>query len=236
MEEVDNSISVFMPFYNEEELIEDVVLNTRNFMESNELDYELLIVNDGSEDNTGEKAESLSENNSSIRTIHHSENRGYGRALATGFENSENEIVFYMDGDGQFSIEEIEKFLSEIKDFDMVIGYREDRDDGFGRKITSDVFNKLVNSLLPVESRDIDCGSKMVKKEVLNDIKLNTERTVDAELLAKSVSKGNSVKEVPVKHFSREKGESEAEGLIGVRPKLIIKSIQELLQIRREIK
>lgn len=236
MSSINKSISVFLPFYNEEELVEDVSEEVSNYLEQIDQDFELLLINDGSDDKTGKKIESFSEKDPNLKAIHHSENKGYGRALATGFKESENDIIFYMDGDGQFSIEEIEKFLAEIPDVDLVIGYREERDDSFARKITSEVFNNLVRLLLPVDSRDIDCGSKMVKKEVLSDIELNTERTVDAELLAKSVSNGNSVKEVPVKHFKRDKGESEAEGLIGVRPNLVIKSIREIFQIRREIK
>lgn len=236
MVSINKSISVFLPFYNEEELVEEVSKEVLDYLEQDDRDFELLLINDGSEDATGPKIDQFADQNSNTRAIHHFENKGYGRALATGFEKSENDIIFYMDGDGQFSIEEIEKFLSEIPDFDLVIGYRKERDDSFTRKITSEVFNSLVRFLLPLNFKDIDCGSKMLKKEILSDIELNTERTVDAELLAKSVSNGKSMKEVPVKHFKRDKGESEAEGLIGVRPNLVIKSIREVFQIRREIK
>lgn len=230
------SLSVFMPFYNEEDLIENVVEDSIEVLENLDQEYELLLINDGSDDSTRKKANSLSNSYSNIRAIHHSENKGYGRALATGFQRSENEIIFYMDGDGQFSIEDIEKFLEKIPEFDLVAGFRKKRDDSFSRKITSKVFNNLTRFLLPIKVKDIDCGSKMVRKEILEDIELNTQRTVDAELLAKSSSEGNTIVEVPVNHFKRDKGESEAEGIFGVRIGLILKSMQELIQIRKEIK
>lgn len=229
------SLSVFMPFYNEESVIEEMVENSISYLEDLENDYEFLIVDDGSTDSTPEKADQLEERYPGVRAVHHSVNQGYGRALATGFQESSGELVFYTDGDGQFDIEELDRFLDEINGYDLVVGFRENRDDAVSRKIISSVFNSLAKLMLPIQVQDIDCGFKLVRSEVVSDIDLDTKRTVDAELLAKAGDRGYRIKELPVTHFEREDGESEAEGIIGVRIGLIVKSIQELLQIRRMI-
>lgn len=227
------ALSVFMPFYNEEELVEDSVKECHRFLKGVDREFELLLVDDGSTDGTPSRIDSLADESREIRAVHHGENQGYGRALATGFSESRYPLVFYTDGDMQFDISELEKFLGCIDDADLVAGYRRQRKDGPGRKIAARVFNWLARILLPVEERDIDCGFKLVKREVLEDIELETRRTVDAELLAKTRSSGYRIEELPVEHRERPAGDSEAEGLIGVRPGLVFKSVQELLQIRR---
>lgn len=225
-----------MPFYNEEELVEDVVENTVSELERLDLDYELILVDDGSSDSTPEIVDRIDGEKQKVRAVHHPENEGYGRALATGFETAEKPLIFYTDGDGQFDISELEKFLEDIENSDIVAGFREDRQDGFMRRLTGQGFNSLAQFMLPIEVQDIDCAFKLVRSEVLENIELETQRTVDAELLAKAAANGFRVKELPVEHYEREDGESEAEGLIGVRFTLILKSIEELWQIRRSIK
>ncbi|MFB6190606.1 MAG: glycosyltransferase family 2 protein [Candidatus Nanohaloarchaea archaeon] len=230
-----DALSVFMPFYNEEELVEESVGECHSYLKKLEREFELLLVDDGSTDGTPGIIDRLSRELESTRSVHHDENLGYGRALATGFAESRYPLVFYTDGDMQFDIEQLEDFLEDVKVSDLVVGYRKNRDDGSGRKLAAMVFNGLARLLLPVEERDIDCGFKLVKKEVIDDIQLDTERTVDAELLAKAASKGYVIEELPVEHSQRPAGESEASGILGVRPGLVFKSIQELIQIRGEL-
>lgn len=229
-----NALTVFLPFYNEEDLVMDVVEGGYSFLSQMDRDFELLLVDDGSTDSTWEKINSLEEEREEIRAVKHEKNQGYGMALRTGFEEADNPLIFYMDGDGQFSIEEIEKLLE--KEQDIVAGYRKNREEGFKRSAISRIFNVLARFLLPIEEKDIDCGFKLVRKDVIDDIELNTRRTVDAELLAKARDHGFTISQVPVEHLERDAGNSEASGLIGVRIGLILKSLEELMEIRSDIK
>ncbi|MFB6147864.1 MAG: glycosyltransferase family 2 protein [Candidatus Nanohaloarchaea archaeon] len=226
-------LSVFMPFYNEEELVEESVKECHSHLETLERKFELVMVDDGSGDSTPEKIDEMEEELEHARAVHHTENRGYGRALATGFLEARYPLVFYTDGDMQFDIEQLDRFLEEIEGYDLVVGYRRDRKDGIARSVAAWTFNRLARLLLPVEEKDIDCGFKLVRKRVVENLELETDRTVDAELLVKARSTGYRIKEVQVEHRERPSGESEAEGLLGVRPGLVFKSVQELLEIRR---
>ncbi len=232
----ENSLSVFLPFYNEEDVIETVIEDTYRFLDGLNHEFELIIVNDGSTDSTESLANDLTEKYAEVKAFHHDTNKGYGRALATGFKESQNELVFYTDGDGQFDIKELEELLVHIEHHDLVIGYRKDRKDSFSRIFVSKVFNILTRRLLPIDVLDIDCAFKLIRKDILENIEIEVDRTADAELLAKAALQEARIKQVPVKHFEREEGESEAEGLIGVRFNLIVKTLEELIYIRRNLK
>lgn len=229
-----DALSVFIPFYNEEELAEDSVKECYSFLDGLERDFELVLVDDGSTDGTGEQLDRLSGKLENTRIVHHDENLGYGRALATGFAECRHPLVFYTDGDMQFDISQLDGFLEKIEDYDLVVGYRESRKDSLSRKIIGSGFNSIASILLPLEVRDVDCGFKLVREEVLEDIELETQRTVDVELLARARSKGYSIGELPVEHRERPEGESEASGLVGVRARLVLKSISELSYIWKE--
>jgi len=224
-----------LPFYNEEDVIETVIEDTYKFLDSLNREFELIIVDDGSTDSTSSIVDRLTERYKHAKAVHHDTNEGYGRALATGFEKSKNELVFYTDGDGQFDVTELTKLLEYIEDHDVVVGYREDRKDSFSRLIVSKVFNSLTRRLLPIEVMDIDCAFKLVRRDLIDRIEIDVKRTADAELLAKASVQDADIKQVPVTHFEREEGESEAEGLVGVRINLIVKTLEELIYIRRNL-
>ena len=127
-------ISVFFPFYNEEENIERIALKAVEILERYGLDYEIVLVNDGSRDRTGQIAEGLAAANPRIRAVHHDVNRGYGAALQSGFRNATKKWVFYTDGDGQFDLEQLELLLGLADKYDIVSGYRKKRRDGLVRR------------------------------------------------------------------------------------------------------
>lgn len=228
------NISLFIPFYNEDDIAEEVVSEVMNYVDNLNRDYELVLVDDGSEDSTVDILRDFS-NREEVSVVIHEENRGYGNALKTGFEVSSNPLVAYMDGDGQFDINELDKLLEEVEENDIIAGIRRERADSFSRKIIGSGFNSIVRTVFNIEYRDIDCGLKIVRQEVLQDIDLKTDRTVDAELLVKADKKGFEIKQVEVSHFERSEGESEAEGLIGVRTGLILTSLKEIMEIRRDL-
>ncbi len=127
-------LSVFFPVFNEEGNVEETVRKAKEVLENLQLeDYEIIIVNDGSTDNTKNVVERLAKKNGKTRAINHPKNLGYGEALKSGFYNAKYEVIVYTDGDGQFDFSEIHKFLENIKDYDLLIGYRIKRQDPFFR-------------------------------------------------------------------------------------------------------
>ena len=122
------SLSVFFPAYNEEQNIVPTVNKAVKVLDDLDLDWEILIVDDGSRDKTGELADSLALNNPRIEVIHQ-KNGGYGSALRAGFYKAKKDWIFFTDADGQFDFGEIKLFLDKAvgEDLDLVIGYRKAR-------------------------------------------------------------------------------------------------------------
>ena len=127
------NLSVFFPVFNEEGNISTTVNKAIGVLNNLKINYEIIIVNDGSTDQTGKVSDSLAKKNPKIRVIHHPKNLGYGEALKSGFFNAQFDTIVYTDGDGQFDFSEVSKFLKEIKDCDFLIGYRLKRQDPFFR-------------------------------------------------------------------------------------------------------
>jgi glycosyltransferase involved in cell wall biosynthesis len=230
-------ISVFLPAYNEELNIRRTVSEIDSFLSRLFKRYEILVVNDGSEDKTGKIAEDMARENTHIRVIHHKKKRGYGFALKTGFENSKHDFMFYTDMDGQFDINELKKFLPHINDYDLVIGFRTDRKDPVMRIVVSKGFNFFVKKILNLKVKDPDCAFKLCKKELLEKIELKCERSADVELLLKSKKNGAKIKEIGIRHYPRRFGKSEASvgPLYIVKPSLVLKSIKEILRLRKNV-
>jgi len=230
-------ISVFLPAYNEELNIRRTVSEIDLFLRKSFERYEILIVNDGSEDKTGRIAEDMAKQNRHIRVVHHNKKQGYGFALKTGFENSKHDFIFYTDMDGQFDINELEKFIPHINDYDLVIGFRTDRKDPLMRIVVSKGFNFFIKKILNLKVKDPDCAFKLCKKEFLEKIELKCERSADVELLLKAKKNGAKIKEIGVSHYSRRFGKSEASvgPLYIVKPSLVLKSIKEILHLRKNV-
>ena len=121
------SISVFFPCYNEEANIETTTVDALRVFRRISDDFEIIIVDDGSVDRTGEIADRLAREHPEVRAVHHHPNLGYGGALQRGFREATKPWVFYTDGDGQFDCEEVVKLLPRLNRCDIVSAYRLDR-------------------------------------------------------------------------------------------------------------
>ena len=224
-------LTVFFPFYNEEENIEKLVAYAVEVLEKLELDYEMILVNDGSRDRTGELADGLARQNPRIKVIHHHPNRGYGGALQSGFGNATKEWVFYTDGDGQFDLSQLELLLPLAKNFDIVNGYRLNRQDSLMRKINAACWGLLVKTLLRFKARDVDSAFKLYRREIFDHIEMkSTGALIDAEILARARRAGYSLSEIGVRHLPRTAGEQ-----TGANLKVILRAFKELRQLRRDI-
>jgi len=205
-----DKLSVFFPAYNEEKNIKTTVLKAKAVLEKVARTWEILIINDGSKDNTGEISEELTIDKR-IRVITHNPNRGYGAAFKSGLYNSKYAWIVFTDSDGQFDFSEVTKFFEKQKETnaDLVIGYYLSRKVSFEKIITSKVWELLVFLLFGLKVRDIDCGFKLIKKEVVDKIaKLESERGafISSELLIKAKRAGFKIEEVGVTHFPRKEG------------------------------
>ena len=226
------SISVFFPFYNEAENIERTVSEALAFLPEISDDYELILVNDGSSDRTGELADKLAAEHPCLRACHHKVNRGYGAALRTGFSAATKELVFYTDGDGQFDIRQLALLLEHIETHDIVSGCRVNRQDSPFRKINAFCWGKLVTRLLGFSCRDVDSAFKLYRREIFDHIELkSTGALIDAEVLGRAVGAGYTLTEVPVRHRPRLAGTQ-----TGAKLKVIGRAFKELLKLRKEIR
>lgn len=227
-------VSVFFPSFNEEGNIETTVKKAVEILQEHHLEYEIIIVNDGSTDHTQSVAERLASENSKIRVINHPKNLGYGEALKSGFYNAKYDTVVYTDGDGQFDFSQVSKFLEKIEDFDLVIGYRIKRQDSFFRRLFGKGWKLTLLASFGLTLKDVDCGFKMLKRKVLETIPhLESQRgaMINAELAIKAKKYGFKVTQVGVNHYPRISGKP-----TGASIKVIVKSYLDLLRLWWKLK
>ncbi len=226
------SISAFFPCYNEQDNVERTVLRASEVLEKLKADYEIIIVDDGSSDQTGAKADAIAAKNKKIRVVHHPHNQGYGAALQSGIKASKKELIFFTDGDGQFDFEEIKLLLPVIKRNDIVCGYRLDRKDPLIRKLNGWLWTKLVNLLFGMHIRDIDCAFKLSRAEIFEGMKLSSAGAlISAEILARSTRRGFRIAEVGVHHYPRTAGKQTGASL-----RVILRAFKELFQLYNRIR
>lgn len=223
MEKV-KELSVFFPAYNEEANIESTITKALGILPRVAKKWEIVVVNDGSTDQTGKIIEGMIEKEKKIRMITHTPNRGYGAALKTGLFQSKYGLIAFTDADGQFDFSEITKFLNEIKKADLVIGYRLERRDSFLRRLIGFLLKVWNFVFFQVWFRDADCGFKLVRKEVIDKIgELKTESAItEAEFLIKAKKTGFKISEVGVHHYPRKAGKQ-----TGGNFKVIFKAVRE---------
>ena len=203
-------LSIFFPFWNEEKNITPVVTKALSIAPTIARKYEVIIVDDGSDDKTLEEAEKLAKEEKAVKIVSHGVNRGYGAALRSGFEHSQYNYIVFNDGDRQFDFSEINKFIDKIGSSDIVIGFREKRRDAPFRHILMSMLKIWDFIFFRFHVKDIDCGFKMFRKEALDKLMpLRSEGAmITTEILAKAHAKRLKIKEVGVTHYPREFGES----------------------------
>lgn len=230
--ETKHSISVVFPVFNEEGCIESTICQTKQCLENLASDWEIICVNDGSHDRSGEIIEEIIKQDDRIKIVQHAVNIGYGAALKSGLYKATKELVFFCDSDLQFHLNELIIHLVWIEQFDVVIGYRAKRQDPLHRKMNAFGWNMLVRLLLELKVRDIDCAFKLFKRHIFDRISINAVGAmVNTEILTQVTRMGFKIKEVPVTHFPRPVGTQ-----TGANIRVIIKAFKELIQLRKKLK
>lgn len=204
-------LSVFFPAYNEEKNIKSTVEKALKILPGVADRWEVIIVNDGSKDDTIKVANKLAKDHKNVRVANHKVNRGYGAAMKSGLYSSKYEWIAFTDSDGQFDFGEIDKFISTQRKTraDLVIGYYKKRQVSGLKIMTSKMWELVVFVLFGLKVRDIDCGFKLISKKVVDALpNLEAERGafISSELLVKAKKKGFKIVEIPVHHYPREAG------------------------------
>ena len=217
-------ISIFVPAYNEEANIERAIRNSVEVMESITDNYEMLVVNDASTDSTKEIVERLAAENDRIRIVTHERNTRLGGAIKTGFTRTTKDIVFYCDADNPIDMWDVKRALPLMADYDLVAGYRLQREERFYRLIYSYVYNTLVGTIFGIESFDINFSFKLVKRSILDKIELHSKGGfIDVEFIAEALRNKAKICRVGVEYFPRTAGVSTMASFA-----VILKILQEM--------
>jgi len=225
------ALSVFFPACNEEANIAALLSSARSVLREVAGEYEIIVVDDGSRDRTAEIVRQAATRDGRVRLVRHSVNRGYGRALITGFAACRLPWVFFSDADNQFDLGELRLLLARREEADLVLGYRRHRQDPLVRKLNALGWCRLVRLVLGLRVRDVNCAFKLIRREVFDRVSLEASGAViSAELLTKAQRAGFRFVEVPVSHFPRTAGQPS-----GADPRVIARAFGELARLRRTL-
>jgi glycosyltransferase involved in cell wall biosynthesis len=225
------SLTVVLPAFNEEANIRQAVGAALEVAQEIADEFEVIVVDDGSADGTVSVVRGLMRDHPGhLRLVAHPRNRGYGVALRTGFAHARSDYIFYTDADNQFDISELRHLTPLLSDADVAIGFRVYRYDSIYRSLASWGYNHLVGILFRVQVRDVDCAYKLFRREVLDQITIETEDFfVDTELIAKARKWNYRIVEKGVRHYPRTAGETT------VRPGDITRTLRTVFGMWRRI-
>ncbi len=226
------SLTLFFPCYNESENVETMIQQAVQIGENYGIDYEVLVVDDGSSDDSAQKVRKWTAKNPRVRLLQHETNRGYGAALRTGLANAKKDLVFLTDGDNQFQMSDIEKLFSKIDGCDVVTGFRIMRQDKPHRRLNGFLWTQLNKALFRLPVRDVDCAFKLFRRKCLEGLKLESNQLlIHGEILARLKKKGCTIEEIGVPHYPRKAGKATA-----THPIRILKTFQELTKLYWKIR
>ena len=225
------TLSIVLPALNEQDNVERAVATVNEVAERLFADHEIIVVDDGSTDDTAKLVLAMGERDPRIRLVQHPRNLGYGEALRTGFTEARMDLVFMTDADNQFDVCELGRFLPWIERTDVVVGYRVNRQDTVSRRVNAWGWNMLMRGLFHVPVRDIDCAFKLFRREVFDVVDLSAVGAmVSTELMVKLGRAGLGIMEIGVHHYPRTAGQAR-----GAHPKVIATALREVAGMYRDL-
>ncbi|MEK7580866.1 MAG: glycosyltransferase family 2 protein [Patescibacteria group bacterium] len=208
----DKTFSIVLPFYNEEDVVEEVVRSLILQCQKNGLSVKFVLVNNGSSDKTGEIINRLKNEFEIIKTITIGKNKGYGYGIRRGLSICDSPYIGYMWGDGQIKpiyLVRVAKELTHDSSLDLCKVVRVKRYDGLKRNLVTKIYNSLFSILFLMNERDVNGTPKLFKRSSYEKISLvSNDWFLDAELLIKAKSKKLSIKEIPAIFTPRAGGSS----------------------------
>ena len=222
---ISGKLSLVLPAHNEIENIPEVTRHALEVLPDLAEDFEIIVVDDGSTDGTGDVLNKIAAENPMIVAIHHLVNRGYGAALTSGFSAATGDHIMFMDSDLQFDIADLSHLAPFVCEYDIVAGYRINRQDAGYRILYANIFKIAVRILFGIRLRDIDCAFKVFRADLLKSMSLESPGAlINTEIMAKSTKAHASYVEVGVHHYPRKSGESS-----GGSPRVVFRAMKETI-------
>lgn len=232
MKFTDRSLTVVIPAYNEEGSLEKIVLDTLQTVRRSVESFEVIIVDDGSTDGTGEIARRLARNYPRVRAVSHERNLGSGEAIKTGIKHATCDYVIYIPADNQFNIKELDAFVALTEKADIVMGVRLERSDySWFRLLSSRVFIALANFLFGFRYKDVN-WVHLWRREAFEKIKPRSKGVfLLEEILVRADIHGYSVAEIDSGYQPRIAGKPK-----GCSLRAILTAIYEMAQLWLEVR
>jgi glycosyltransferase involved in cell wall biosynthesis len=230
------TISLVLPAYNEADNIGPMIAEAVPALEAcvdGAQDYEIVVVDDGSHDDTAAITRRLMERVPQLRLVQHPVNQGFGAAVFSGFTSAEKDWIFYTDADRQFVLSELGDFLPLMDKADLIAGYRAPRRDPFLRVVYGKGWSTLCTLLFGYTVRDVDCAFKLFRREIIDELAphiASRGATFSIEWLVRAKRAGYQFVELPVTHRPRVAGSQ-----TGANIKVIVRAFRELLQFRLQL-
>lgn len=206
-----SGITAVFPALNDGGTIASMVLAARAALRISSLEYEIIVVDNGSRDYTALVLEDLAKVLPELRVIHYSRPLGYGGALRAGFAAACKEWIFYTDGDAQYNPFELTRLAEAVADgVDVVNGYKTARQDPFYRRLLGQLYHHITRVLFGFRLRDVDCDFRLFRRSILASVPLESSTgTLGLELVKRFQDAGFIFREVPVSHYYRRYGVSQ---------------------------
>lgn len=226
------ALSYFFPAHDEAENIEPLVVEALATLPRLADAFEIIAVDDGSRDGTGELADRLAAAHPGVvRAVHHEANRGYGAALRSGFRAARYPLVGFTDGDRQFRVADLGRLLARLEGADapdVVAGYRLRRADAPLRLVYARLYRACLRLFFGLDLRDVDCACKLLRREALEGVRLESGGAfLSAELLIKLRARGHLVVEIGVPHHPRLAGRAS-----GANPRVVLRAVRDFWRLR----
>lgn len=205
------TLSIFFPCYNDAGTIASMVALADSTAQAQGVSYEVIVIDDGSSDNSRAILRSLGPKYPHLRVVFHEANRGYGGALRSGFATARGEWVFYTDGDYQYDVTELASLWEKVTpEVDVVNGYKIKRHDPWYRVWIGLAYQYFIQFMFRLKIRDVDCDFRLIRRVALGRFALK-ENTgcICVELVKKLQESGSRFDEVGVKHMFRAYGHSQ---------------------------
>ena len=197
-----NSVSIVIPLYKDKNTVTKMIKSSLKILRKSSKNYEVIAVDDGCPDKSGNVARKFTKKNKKVKVIIHKKNLGYGAAIKTGFKKSKYDCVFAIDGDGEYDVNVLPQLLKKLENSDLVVTRRYKKQYNTWRSIVSWTYNFVLRLLFNIDYRDISSGSRLVRKELIKKINIDTDSPfLGAELTIKATSLGYKVNEYGIYYY-----------------------------------
>jgi|TARA_B100000795_G_scaffold218414_1_gene172510 glycosyltransferase involved in cell wall biosynthesis len=215
------------PVFRDKRTVKKMINQSLRVLKTVAKKYEIIIVDDGCPEKSGMVAKKIAKNIANIKVFFHKKNLGYGAALRTGLEKSKYDWIFQIDGDAEYSVNDLKRLLKETKNSDLVITYRYKKKYKTNRIIISWFYNKLLRILFGTKFKDISTGSRLINRKLIKKLKLTSSSAfLGAELAIKAKEQNSKVNEVGIHTYPRTFGAGSS-----VSFKNIILTIKDMLKL-----